>query len=89
MGTFIDLLWGIAFSIIGALVGIFLLINMAKVLPKIFDKLTPNIDEGKEIIRGNVAVAEYFSRIVSASIIGISIIIAASIVAGIIAALHY
>ncbi|MEW6013655.1 MAG: hypothetical protein AB1602_09690, partial [Elusimicrobiota bacterium] len=57
-------------------------------IPKIFDKITPNIDEDKEMIRGNLAVAEYFGKIVSAGIIGISIIIAAAVIAGIIAGLH-
>jgi len=50
--------------------------------------MTPNIDEEKEIARGNVAVAEYFGRVVAASIIGISIVIAAAILGGVIAALR-
>jgi hypothetical protein len=50
--------------------------------------LTPNIDEEKEIIRGNTAVAEYFGRIVGACIIGLSIVVAAAVLGGIIAALH-
>jgi hypothetical protein len=50
--------------------------------------MTPNIDEDKEIARGNVAVAQYFGRVVAASIIGVSIVIAAAVGCGIIAALH-
>jgi len=30
------------------------------VSPRLIDRLTPNIDEGKEIARGNLAVAQYF-----------------------------
>jgi len=41
-------------------------------LPRFIERLTPNIDEDKEIARGNVAVANYFGRVVGASIIGIS-----------------
>jgi hypothetical protein len=40
---------------------------------------TPQIDEEKEIIRGNIAVAQYFGRITSALILGFSIIIAVAI----------
>ena len=40
----------------------------------IINEITPDVDEIKEILRGNIAVSEYFSRIVSATIIGISII---------------
>ncbi len=36
-------------------------------------------DREKEIVRGNVAVAEYFGRVVAAAIIGASIIIAAAV----------
>ncbi len=45
------------------------------------NELTPNIDETKEILRGNTAVSEYFSRILSALILGISIIISISVIA--------
>ncbi len=47
------------------------------------------MDEGKEILRGNRAAAEYFGRIVSAAIIGVSVIIAAAVLGGLIAGLHY
>ena len=45
-------------------------------------------DKEKEIIRGNSAVAEYFGRIVSAGIVGISIIIAAAVLGGLLAGLR-
>ena len=57
-------------------------------LPHLIQRVTPNIDEEKEIARGNVAVAEYFGRVVAAGIIGISIVVAAAVLAGILAALH-
>ncbi|MGC9070602.1 MAG: hypothetical protein ACP5IO_04755 [Elusimicrobiales bacterium] len=44
-------------------------------------ELTPDVDEIKEILRGNSAVSEYFSRILSAFIIGISIILSVSVIA--------
>jgi hypothetical protein len=35
-----------------------------------------------------VAVAQYFGRVVSASILGISIVVAAAVLGGLLAALH-
>ena len=84
----INITWALVFSLIGGLAGVGLLIALSAGIPKVFDKLTPNIDEGKEIARGNRAVAEYFGRIVSSGILGVSIIIAAAVLGGIIAALH-
>jgi hypothetical protein len=52
------------------------------------DRLTPNIDEGKEIARGNLAVAEYYGRVVGGCIIGMSIVIGAAVLGGILSALH-
>jgi len=54
----------------------------------LIDRLTPNIDEQKEIVRGNSAAAEYFGRIVGATILGLSIVAAAAVLGGIMAALH-
>jgi hypothetical protein len=87
-GTIINVLWALVFSLAGGLAGVFLLITFSSKLPKVFDRLTPAIDEGKEITGGNRAVAEYFGRIVSAGILGVSIIIAAAVLGGIISALH-
>ncbi|MBP7795322.1 MAG: hypothetical protein KA059_00915 [Elusimicrobiales bacterium] len=86
--TIINILWAIIFSFIGAALGILLFVKISRKLPSIFDRITPNIDEGKEMIRGNLAVAEYFGKIVAAGIIGISIIIGLAVFAGIIAGLH-
>jgi len=80
--------WAVLFCFIGGLVGIGLVLFAATILPRLVDKLTPNIDEEKEILRGNRAVADYFGRIVSASIIGISIVVAAAVLGGIIAGLY-
>lgn len=88
MSTLTNMLWAVIFSFVGAGIGIYLFIKISQKIPKIFDKITPHIDEDKEMIRGNLAVAEYFGKIVSAGIIGISIIIAAAVIAGIIAGLH-
>jgi hypothetical protein len=54
----------------------------------LIDRLTPNIDEQKEIVRGNSAVAEYFGRVAGATIIGLSLVVAAAVLGGVIAALH-
>ncbi|MEW6305277.1 MAG: DUF350 domain-containing protein [Verrucomicrobiota bacterium] len=83
-----DIGWAVIFSVIGGVVGIGLVLVASVCLPRLIDRLTPHIDEGKEIARGNQAVAEYFGRVVAASIIGISIVIGAAVLGGIIAGLH-
>ena len=77
------LLWATTFSLLGAGLGILLLLLAASQLPRLIERFTPDLDEEKEIIRGNRAVAEYFGRVVAASILGVSLIIAAAILAGI------
>lgn len=81
--TLIAIIWALMFSVAGGLVGVALLIALSAKLPKVFNTLTPHIDEEKEIAGGNRAVAEYFGRVVSASIIGVSMIIAAAVLGGI------
>ena len=79
--------WAVIFAVIGGLIGIVLMMIAAVMIPKLLDRLTPDLDEDKELARGNRAVAEYFGRVVSACIIGMSIIIAAAILGGILAGL--
>lgn len=86
--TVINIGWSVIFSLIGGLVGMILVLASSAFVPRLMDKLTPNIDEQKEIIRGNTAVAEYFGRIVGACIIGLSIVMAAAVLGGILAALQ-
>lgn len=80
--------WSVVFSVFGTIVGVGMVLVASLVLPRLIDRLTPNLDEEKEIARGNQAVAEYFGRISAASIIGISIVVAAAVLGGILAALH-
>ncbi len=80
--------WAVVFSFIGGIVGIALVLVSSLVLPRLIERMTPNIDEEKEIVRGNTAVAEYFGRIASASIIGMSIVVGAAVLGGVIAALY-
>jgi len=77
-----------AFSLVGAFVGMALVLLASALVPKIMDRMTPNIDEGKEIARGNLAVAEYYGRVVGGCIIGMSIVIAPPVLGGILSALH-
>jgi hypothetical protein len=85
--VFVNLGWACLFIVTTAIVGIFLILFSTLIIPRLLAKLTPNIDEDKEIAKGNVAVAQYFGRISSACIIGISIVIGASIIGGIIFAI--
>jgi hypothetical protein len=80
--------WAVIFATIGALAGAALVLVTSGLLPRLINRMTPNIDEEKEILRGNVAVAQYFGRVVSASILGISIVVAAAVLGGLLAALH-
>jgi uncharacterized membrane protein YjfL (UPF0719 family) len=80
--------WSIVFSLVGGLLGMVLLIVASYIVPRVIDRLTPNIDEQKEIARGNSAVAEYFGRLASAAILGVAIVVAAAVLGGIMAALH-
>ena len=80
--------WSVVFSFVGGLVGIALVLVSSIIVPRLIDRLTPNIDEQKEIVRGNSAVAEYFGRVAGATIIGMSLVIAAAVLGGVIAALH-
>lgn len=80
--------WAIIFSFVGGAVGVTLVLTASLVLPRLIERMTPNLDEEKELARGNVAVAEYFGRIVAASIVGISIVVAAAVLAGVLAALR-
>ena len=88
METIRNIGWSVVFSFIGGLVGMILVLVSSLIVPRLIDRLTPNIDEQKEIVRGNSAVAEYFGRVASATIFGISLVIAAAVLGGIIAALH-
>jgi hypothetical protein len=80
--------WAVIYSLLGGLVGIFLVIVASALMPRLINRFTPALDEEKEIARGNQAVAEYFGRVVAACIVGVSLVIAAAVAAGVIAALH-
>ena len=80
--------WSMVFSVVGGLVGMLLVLIASVIIPRLIDRWTPNIDEQKEIARGNGAVAEYYGRLVSAAILGVSIVVAAAVLGGVIAALH-
>ena len=75
--------WAAVFMAVSAAVGMILIMGAALLIPKLLEWLTPAIDEEKEIARGNRAVAEYFGRIAGATVVGVSIIIAAAIIGGI------
>jgi len=78
--------WAIAFTVLGSLLGIALVLVAAALVPRLLDKLTPNIDEGREIVRGNRAVAHYFGLVCGACILGLSLVVAAAVLGGILAA---
>ena len=77
-----NLIWVAIFTLSSALVGVLLVFAATVFIPRFLDKITPQIDEAKEIAKGNQAVASYFGRLVSACIIGVSIVIAAAVFGG-------
>ena len=78
--------WASVYMIVSMAIGVVLILGASLVIPKLLDRLTPAIDEEKEIARGNRAVAEYFGRLTAAAIIGISMVIAAAIIGGVLLA---
>ena len=86
--AFANMGWGVLFIIVGGVAGVVVLLLTAAFLPRLIERMTPAIDEEKEIARGNTAVAEYFGRVVGACILGASIIAAAAVLGGILAALR-
>ena len=82
-----NIAWAIVFALVGGVVGVALVLAASMVLPRFVERITPNLDEAKQLARGNVAVAEYVGRIIAATIIGMSIVVAAAVLGGIIAAL--
>ena len=80
--------WSMVFSFVGGLVGMALVLVASFLVPRLIERLTPNIDEQREIARGNSAVAEFYGRVVAAAILGVSIVVAAAVLGGVMAALH-
>lgn len=80
--------WAVVYVAVGGILGVGLVLLSASFLPRLIDRMTPHVDEGKEIARGNQAVAIYFGLVVGASILGVSLVIAAAVLGGVIAALH-
>lgn len=84
----VDLGFALLFIVLGAIAGIVMVLVASVAVPWILGRITPNMDEAGEIARGNRAVAEYFGRVVGAVILGVSIVVAAAVLGGVIAALH-
>lgn len=80
--------WAILYMALGGIIGGALVLICASMLPKLLDRMTPAIDEDKEIARGNQAVAEYFGRVVAAAVLGMSVIVAAAVLGGLLSAFH-
>ena len=86
--TVASLGWAMAFALVGGIVGFMMICAAASLIPRLLNKLTLNIDEEREIAMGNRAVAEYFGKIAHAAILGVSILVAAVVVAGLFIALY-
>ena len=78
-----NLYLSVIYVLVGGVLGIMLMSLSAFIVPRIVDSLTPRINDEKEIAKGNLAVATYVGQITQAVILGISIIVAAAVIAGI------
>jgi hypothetical protein len=72
----------VTYTLISGITGFVLLFLATYMVPRIIDRLTPAIDDQAEMIRGNLAVATYVGQVTQAVIVGVSIVIAAAIIAG-------
>jgi len=82
-GTFLmNLALGTGYTVFGGFIGVLLLGIATHIIPKMVDKVTPDIDDEKELARGNTAMGVYMGLITGSIIIGVSIIVAAAIIAG-------
>ncbi len=74
--------WSVISTLSTVALGVACLFSLTIVMPRVLSRFTPHIEEEREIAAGNRAVAEYHGRIVSSLVIGVSIIIAVAIFAG-------
>ena len=77
-----DILYITLYTLLGSALGTFIILLVARYVPGLIDRLTPNIDEQKEIVRGNQAAAQFFGLVSAAVIIGGSIVVAAAVLGG-------
>jgi hypothetical protein len=73
----------LAYAFGGAILGIATFALALWFVPKFLNHLTPQIDEEREILKGNQAVAIYYGLLVGSAIIGVALVIAAAVIAGI------
>ena len=71
------------YTVAGVIIGLVAFSLALLLLPRFLNRLTPHIDEEREILKGNQAVATYFGLLVGSAIVGVSLIIAAAVFAGI------
>ena len=88
MDAFVNICWALLFTLLGGALGVGIVMTASFFVPRILERFSPNLDEEKEIARGNRAVAEYFGRVTAACILGISLIVAAAVLGGFLSALH-
>ena len=77
-----DIYFIVLYTLVGGGLGSLTILITARYVPGLIDRLTPNIDEQKEIVRGNLAAAQFYGLVSAAVIIGISIVVAAAVLGG-------
>ncbi len=55
----VNVAWAIVFAVAGGVVGVVLVLAGSLALPRLIDRLTPNLDEEKEVARGNLFIPAF------------------------------
>jgi hypothetical protein len=79
----VTILASVVYVLLAGVIGILFMALATFIVPHLVDRMTPRINDEKEIAKGNLAVATYVGQITQAVIIGMSIIVAAAVIAGI------
>ena len=77
-----DIFFIVLYTLVGGGLGTLIILIVARYVPGLIDRLTPNIDEQREIARGNQAAAQFYGLVSAAVIIGVSIVVAAAVLGG-------
>ena len=77
-----DIISIVLYTVVGAILGGLLVLWIARYVPRMIDRLTPHIDEQRELARGNQAVALFYGLVSASVILGVSLVVAAAVLGG-------
>ena len=77
-----DIISIVLYTVVGAILGGLLVLWIARYVPRMIDRLTPHIDEQRELARGKQAVALFYGLVSASVILGVSLVVAAAVLGG-------